>query len=90
MRKYAEALAALRGFVRAKCHVGSEVFGHAFGQLLTAWVEDAVGRGWIRLSEGGYATVQLPEQWAIKDRALRTRRTRVAARGYAPAESRSE
>lgn len=66
-RKYADALAALRGFVRAKCHAGSEVFGHAFGQLLTAWVEDAVGRGWIRVSEGGYATVQLPEQWAIKD-----------------------
>jgi len=66
-RKYADALAALRGFVRAKCRVGSDVSGHAFGQLLTAWVEDAVGRGWIRGSEGGYATVQLPEHWAIED-----------------------
>jgi hypothetical protein len=66
-RKYADALAALRGFVRAKCHVGSEAFGRTFGELLTAWVEDAVRRGWIRVSEGGYAAVGLPEQWAIKD-----------------------
>lgn len=66
-QRYAGAIAALRSFVRARCNVEGEALADPFGQLLTAWVEDAVSRGWIRLSEGGYAEAQLPEHWGIRD-----------------------